>query len=324
MADLRNPAKSPRQRPFEARSGRRIEASDSGREWEAPQRAIRPRIGVGPRREQRATRTLFQTPSALHLIAIATSLVILGGGLGLTLHLLGSNHAPEPERAASPATARPPRVASPGLPTHPAPAETAASTAAAVSAAAAVAADPEPSAANPNPPAGPAGAAPERPAAASGVLPVPAAAPTADDFKRPAFLEPMPADGAADDTAAGETPADAADGPAATADAEAVAAPEPDSLPTAPAPLPQQRPARIATGAASAQDATPAAATGGTSAKLTMDVTFRSSAQRGSSVLGTLSQGTEVQVIACKSWCEIIANGKRGFVFNNALPRSAR
>lgn len=318
MADPRTSAKSMRPRASQARAARRAEPSDPSRGWDAPSHDIRPRIGAGPRREIRSARALFHTPSTLHLIAIATSVVILGGGLGITLHLLGSDRAPEPSRpasigaapagttaaAASPSTVITTPAAASG--TEPAPTGSAAGGASETSArqaSALPAALPSDSPAE----AGPAVAAPSA---------TDAPTPTADDFRRPAFLEPMRsgdpsavADAAAPEDGSGE-PDDSAAPPAADT----------------PVPPSGHRPARTASASAGTDEAVSAASASaeGTTARLTMAVTFRSAAQRGASALGTLAAGTEVKVVSCKSWCEIIADGKRGFVFNNAVPRSAR
>lgn len=129
------------------------------------------------------------------------------------------------------------------------------------------------------------------PAAASAVTeavePAPAApAPTPADFSRPAFLEPPAAD---------KADADAADDPVPEASASA------DS----------------AKAEASAQDGE--SATAGKNGRITTAINLRSAPQRGASVLATLEAGTKVTVFSCKSWCEVAAGDKRGYVYRRAV-----
>ncbi|MEP9347414.1 SH3 domain-containing protein [Xanthobacter sp. KR7-225] len=143
--------------------------------------------------------------------------------------------------------------------------------------------------------------APERPRAE--------APPTAEDFARPAFLEPLPAPGAATATralAAAARPADEA--PRQTPDPQAsegdarVTAIEAPALPPAPLPPPQ-----------------PAAGAGARTARIAFDVTMRSGPRRGAAAIGQIDRNTRVTVIACKSWCEVVSGGKRGFVYRRAV-----
>ncbi|MFG1298918.1 SH3 domain-containing protein [Xanthobacter sp. V3C-3] len=109
-------------------------------------------------------------------------------------------------------------------------------------------------------------------------------APTADDFARPAFLEP--ADG------------DEADLPEGAAEAAGDAAP-----------LPTPRPA--AASAEADKDAR--------TVRIRSAVTLRSGPRRSASAIGTLDEGTRVTLYSCKSWCEVSSGDKRGFVYKTAV-----
>lgn len=126
----------------------------------------------------------------------------------------------------------------------------------------------------------------------------PTGGPTPADFTRPAFLEPRAAD---------------------KADADAVDDPQPDPTPQAdPAralPLPATRPA-VARAAADGAEETGSV---GQEGRITTAINLRSAPQRGSAVLATLEAGTKVTVYSCKSWCEVAAGGKRGYVYSRAV-----
>ncbi len=135
--------------------------------------------------------------------------------------------------------------------------------------------------------AAPASPAPVAPPAMPAAEPAPAApAPTPADFSRPAFLEPRAADNA---------DADAMDDPV----------PEPNAS------------AESAKAEASAQDGQSPAA--GRNGRITTAINLRSAPQRGASVLATLEAGTKVTVFSCKSWCEVAAGDKRGYVYRRAV-----
>jgi hypothetical protein len=142
-------------------------------------------------------------------------------------------------------------------------------------------------------------AAPERPKAE--------AAPTAEDFARPAFLEPLPAAG--DQPGPATAPAREA---GAVPDTVASAAPGPQvaaletAMPAA-APLPPERPQVAAE----------------RTARIVFDVTMRSGPRRGASAIGQLDRNARVTLIGCKSWCEVVADGKRGFVYSRAVDRKS-
>lgn len=61
-----------------------------------------------------------------------------------------------------------------------------------------------------------------------------------------------------------------------------------------------------------------AAATG--NGRIIRGVTFRSGP--GGSAIGTIPAGTDVKVISCNSWCEIVHGDKRGFVYKSFVSRN--
>ena len=54
------------------------------------------------------------------------------------------------------------------------------------------------------------------------------------------------------------------------------------------------------------------------------DANIRSRPQKGAKVIGTVPARTQVQVVDCQSWCEIVVNGKRGFVWGQFVQRDGR
>ncbi len=52
-----------------------------------------------------------------------------------------------------------------------------------------------------------------------------------------------------------------------------------------------------------------------------MDVNLRSGPRKGADTIAALTAGTAIEIVACKAWCEVVANGKRGFVFRDAVNR---
>lgn len=54
-------------------------------------------------------------------------------------------------------------------------------------------------------------------------------------------------------------------------------------------------------------------------------VTMRSEPKRGAAAIGNLQSGQKVDLVACDGWCEVIADGKRGFIYKSFVDaRSAR
>ncbi|UJX45189.1 SH3 domain-containing protein [Xanthobacter sp. YC-JY1] len=122
--------------------------------------------------------------------------------------------------------------------------------------------------------------------------------PTAADFSRPAFLEPL------NDTDEETLPASAV---------ETVAERTP---PDAAAPLPAPRPVKMASAETAASDDESA-----TSARIRSAVTLRSGPRRSASAIGTLEGGTKVKLYSCKSWCEVSTGDKRGWVYKSSVDR---
>jgi len=48
-------------------------------------------------------------------------------------------------------------------------------------------------------------------------------------------------------------------------------------------------------------------------------VTMREAPRRGGAVIQNLPGGTKVELVSCTAWCEIVADGKRGFVYKSFL-----
>jgi len=50
-------------------------------------------------------------------------------------------------------------------------------------------------------------------------------------------------------------------------------------------------------------------------------VTIRSGPKKGAAAIGTIPAKTAVQVISCKSWCEVVYKGRHGFVYKSFVRR---
>jgi hypothetical protein len=50
-------------------------------------------------------------------------------------------------------------------------------------------------------------------------------------------------------------------------------------------------------------------------------VTMRSGPKKGASAIGTIPAKAGVQVISCKSWCEVVYQGRHGFIYKSFLRR---
>jgi hypothetical protein len=79
------------------------------------------------------------------------------------------------------------------------------------------------------------------------------------------------------------------------------------AIPTPRPPLPSE---------ASAPD-TPNEASGKTSGHTLRAVTMRSGPKSGTSAIDTIPAKTAIEVISCEKWCEIVYEGKRGFVYKS-------
>ncbi len=81
----------------------------------------------------------------------------------------------------------------------------------------------------------------------------------------------------------------------------------------------QAAPARKPAGNSS--ETLPAANKGAGTAKVNTAVNMRSSPDNGASVVAVLGVGTTVQIARCDFWCEVVADGKRGYVFRKFVGR---
>jgi len=57
-------------------------------------------------------------------------------------------------------------------------------------------------------------------------------------------------------------------------------------------------------------------------ATATSDVRLRAGRNAGSAVLGVVPQGSEIGVVSCDGWCEVVFAGKRGFVYKSYVSGS--
>ena len=64
-------------------------------------------------------------------------------------------------------------------------------------------------------------------------------------------------------------------------------------------------------------------AAGGRSTVLNTDSNMRSSPNKTARVIGTVPARAVVQLVGCKSWCEIIYKGKRGFVYSGFVDKGS-
>jgi len=142
---------------------------------------------------------------------------------------------------------------------------------------------------------------------------------------------PGGAAGAGDDLTmdTGDVPADGGDSPAGPPPRAPTPRPNHDgaspegALAYAPAAEPIDQ---VAKALAKRSDGKPAANAGpglsSGSARVTAWVNMRASADNKAATVKVLPAGTIVTVVQCKFWCEIVADGKRGFVFKSFLKAS--
>ena len=150
----------------------------------------------------------------------------------------------------------------------------------------------------------------------------------------PATASPDPAakqaELAPDKTVAFAQPAAETD---ATSELAKVAAPaaaatnNPDGAQTAAIPevqpkVPEQKPANAQddNGAGKAKPRKVAAAGSG---RILRAVTMRSAPKKGATPIGTVPARTSVQVMSCKQWCQIVYNGKTGWVYKSYIKTGA-
>jgi len=54
-------------------------------------------------------------------------------------------------------------------------------------------------------------------------------------------------------------------------------------------------------------------------ARVKSAVSMRSGPDRGAEVVGTVPADGPVQVVQCDGWCEVVYNGRRGFIYKTFL-----
>jgi len=117
----------------------------------------------------------------------------------------------------------------------------------------------------------------------------------------------------------------------ATTELAKVAAPapaagsNPDSAQTAAIPevqpqAPDQKPANAQDDNAKAKPRKVAAAGSG---RILRTVTMRSAPKKGATPIGTVPARTSVQLMGCKQWCEIVYNGKHGWIYRSYIKPGA-
>jgi hypothetical protein len=57
--------------------------------------------------------------------------------------------------------------------------------------------------------------------------------------------------------------------------------------------------------------------------RILRSVTMRSGPKKGAGAIGTVPAKASVQVMGCKQWCEIVYNGKRGWVYKSYVKTGA-
>lgn len=120
------------------------------------------------------------------------------------------------------------------------------------------------------------------------------------------------------------------------ASASPISAPRPDPLPKqAPLPPPKQLAVAATSTPASAteqpddtaDDASATAAPFGGAPTDTVtirsSVTMRAAPKKGARPIGNIPSGRKVDLVACTSWCEVISEGKRGFIYKSFIGASA-
>lgn len=104
-----------------------------------------------------------------------------------------------------------------------------------------------------------------------------------------------------------------------------VAGSNPDGAQTAAIPevqpqAPEQKPANAQDDNAKARPRKVAAAGSG---RILRAVTMRSAPKKGATPIGTVPARTSVQLMGCKQWCEIVYNGKHGWIYKSYIKPGA-
>lgn len=133
--------------------------------------------------------------------------------------------------------------------------------------------------------------------------------------KAVAFAQPSTSTDAVNELAKVATPGPSANG-SKPDDAQTAAIPE-----TQPQ-VPEQKPANAQgdDGAAKAKPRKVAAAGTG---RVLRAVTMRNAPKKGATPIGTVPARTSVQLMGCKQWCEIVYNGKHGWVYKSYIKPGA-
>lgn len=159
----------------------------------------------------------------------------------------------------------------------------------------------------------------------------PKTAPAASDQAAAPGKVANQADAAPDKPATAASFAQAATGTDATAELAKVAAPtpaagsSPDGAQTAAIPevqpqTPEQQPAATHDDGSKAKPRKVAAAGNG---RILRAVTMRSGPKKNAAAIGTVPARTSVQVMNCKQWCQIVYNGKTGWVYKSYIKPGA-
>lgn len=92
--------------------------------------------------------------------------------------------------------------------------------------------------------------------------------------------------------------------------------------------LPEQAPPKKSgqPAAADEDDAQPLPGIAGQGKALTMSrgVNMRARPKGGAGVVGVVPRGATVQLLGCDVWCEIVYNGRRGFIYKDFVPGKSR
>ncbi|BCP56057.1 hypothetical protein K32_46740 [Kaistia sp. 32K] len=130
----------------------------------------------------------------------------------------------------------------------------------------------------------------------------------------PASQDPASPDTASQDTASNETASPDSSDAVASADSASAGSDTPaDVAPAAPA---RAAPARAH---AASVPAKAIADLPSGKAQIASGVKLRGNPDNSAPTVGYLKAGTQVDVVSCKGWCEVVADGKRGFVFKRFL-----
>jgi hypothetical protein len=154
-------------------------------------------------------------------------------------------------------------------------------------------------------------------AASASTAPNPAAnqaEPAAD--KTVAFAQPSADTDATDELAKVAAPTPAAANGSNPDGAQTAAIPEAQPQ------VPDQKPAN-AQGDDGAARAKPRKVAAAGSGRILRAVTMRNAPKKGATPIGTVPARTSVQLLGCKQWCEIVYNGKHGWIYKSYIKPGA-